>query len=167
MTGLRIVRAPGEGPLEGAYAVLAEMGLLPPEGADGQALTEALVDAAGFLHESLDEDKRKLDAVRAALAPRVAYPEGRKTAHVGGRAWEATVQRKDNVHWNQEALDALRQDIGEEAFRKVFRFKWEPQSQKALDVALSEHCPFAAALRAAFTVREGTPSVSFKRLEVC
>jgi hypothetical protein len=124
----------------------------------------SLVDLAGKLHEEIDVKTKELKEIKAKLAKAAEYKPGSKTGHIFGDNYSATVQLKEYVKWDQTALDTLRQTMGDEEFFKVFKWEFEPQSKKVLDGAL-EFSAFGADIKKTFTVTQGAPQISFKRLE--
>lgn len=126
----------------------------------------ALVDRAAMLKESIAEMSEELRGINFQLAGQADYKEGSKTGHLIGRHYSAKVQLKENVKWDQAALNALRQTMGDEEFFKVFKWIFEPASAKTLAGALQfgQHGPLIEAAR---TVTPGTPYVTFEHLERC
>jgi hypothetical protein len=125
-----------------------------------------MADRAGVLYSEIAERETEMKAVKEALVPYVEFRDGCATGHLTGRRFAVKVLRKENVKWDQGKLDALRRDMGDEAFFRVFRWSFEPVSKKTLDAVIefSEHGP---RIREAFTSRPGSPQFTFLPLEDC
>ena len=125
---------------------------------------QSLVDRAGALHDEISAKDKELKELKLRLAELADYKEGSKTGHVFCDKFHATVALKENVKWDQKALEALRIKMGDANFFKVFRWIFEPQSKKVLDGAI-DFGEFGSEIKKAFTTSPGSPQVTFKPME--
>lgn len=133
-----------------------------PAGCD----TAALVDQAAALKDTITDLTEQLRRVNLTLAERADYKPGSKTGHLAGRRYVAKVQRKDYVKWDQDLLHDAREVMGDVEFFRVFKWTFEPKSAKTLAGAM-EFGAHAELIQSARTVTEGSPYVTFERLEDC
>jgi hypothetical protein len=126
----------------------------------------SLADRAGALHEKIREMTAELDRLKEELAPLAEFKPGSQTGHLTGTRWAVTVQKKENVKWDQGKLDGLRAVMGDDRFFEVFKFTYEPVSKKASDGAIAFGA-FGKDISGAMTVTAGKPYVSFKIMEDC
>lgn len=126
----------------------------------------ALVDRAAALKEIIAEMTEDLRRINLTLAERAEFKPGSKTGHLAGRHFAAKVALRENVKWDQSALAAIRERMGDAEFFRVFKWTFEPLSAKVLAGALEfgQHGHLIAAAR---TVSDGAPQVSFEKLESC
>jgi len=125
-----------------------------------------LVDDAAILKEEITTKTERLREINHQLASHAQYKDGAKTGYISGQHFTAKVQLKENTKWDQAALEELRAMIGDEEFFRVFKWTFEPKNAKTLAGALEfgEHKERIAAAR---TVTDGSPSVTFEKLEAC
>lgn len=128
--------------------------------------TAALVDQAAALKETITDLTEQLRRVNLTLAERADYKPGSKTGHLSGRRYVARVQRKDYVKWDQGLLHDAREVMGDVEFFRVFKWTFEPKNAKTLAGAM-EFGTHAELIQSARTVTEGTPYITFERLEDC
>ena len=125
-----------------------------------------LVDRAALLHEDIAEKTAQLKEIKAKLAHLATYKEGSATGHIYGSRFSATVTLKKNVKWDQNKLVALRDEMGDDIFGKIFTWEYKPISQREVDAAMA-HGRFGESIKGCFTSTEGSPQVSFKPMEDC
>ena len=125
-----------------------------------------LVDEAAALKESIEAQTERLREINQELASQAEFKDGAKTGHISGTFYTAKVQLKENVKWDQAALETMRAKVGDSEFFKVFKWTFEPKSAKVLAGAL-EFGQHKEMIEAARTVTPGAPSVSFEKLESC
>jgi hypothetical protein len=123
-----------------------------------------LVDQAAQLAVEVNQKTEELRGLKVRLAELAEFKEGKKTGHITGNHFQATVSLKENVKWDQKALESLRSDIGDEEFFKIFKWTFEPHSKKVLDGAM-DFGPYKLIIAKAFTVSPGSPQVTFKPME--
>jgi hypothetical protein len=136
-----------------------------PEGAVAAEDLSDLIDRAGALDVEVKRKTEELRSMKARLAELAEYKEGSKTGHAFGGRFKITVSLRENVKWDQEALNRLRDAMGDEEFFKVFEWAFEPRSKKLLDGAI-EFGRFGEAIKGTFTTAPGAPQVTFKPIEV-
>lgn len=127
---------------------------------------EALVrEYARNKHEldALVERNREIARVLAGLAE---YKEGAKSGHLLAAGYKVTTTLKEGVSWDQDALEAARIKLGDAEFLKVFRWKFEPKSSKALH-GFFDYAPAEAAetVKKAMVVKPAQPQVKLEKLE--
>lgn len=61
----------------------------------------------------------------------VDIPKDAKSAQFVAGGFKVTLTPKENVRWDQDALDAAFQRLGD-TFLKPFKYEWKPRSAKAL-----------------------------------
>ena len=125
----------------------------------------ALIDRAGALDAEVKRKTEELRTMKARVAELAEYKEGSKTGHAFGGRFKITVSLRENVKWDQDALNKLRDKMGDEEFFKVFEWAFEPKSKKLLDGAI-EFGRFGEAIKGTFTTTPGAPQVTFKPIEV-
>jgi hypothetical protein len=127
---------------------------------------EDLVDMAGDLKEEIRGKERELDALKALIMPLMEFRDGVMSAHAYGNSYKLTVQRKESARLEQRRLDAVRAEAGDEAFFRIFRWKYEPESKKSLTAALADP-GLSALIGDAAYYKEDSPYFSWKRREDC
>jgi hypothetical protein len=125
-----------------------------------------LVDLCGEAHEKLEIAKRDYEAIRDKVKAAAVYPAGKNTVHMEGGHWNIIVSRKESVKYFQDKLDALRRDIGDEEFFKVFKWTFEPVDKKTLDGAVN-FSPHKDRIKETFLRSEASPTFVFKEQESC
>lgn len=129
-------------------------------------MNDALIQRYVALKLELDQKQALLREIAAELAESAPFPEGKKTAHIIGAGYDVTVQRRENVKWDQKKLEAARQAMGNEDFFKVFAWEFKPASAKALNGFLDYGDPaHVEAVRGARTLTQGAPSITFAPIE--
>jgi len=140
--------------------------IFPFPAATGEHNAAALVDQAATLKATITDLTERLRRVNLTLAERADYKPGSKTGHLAGRHFVAKVQRKDYVKWDQDLLHDVREVMGDVEFFRIFKWTFEPKSAKTLAGAM-EFGAHAELIGAARTVTEGSPYITFERLEDC
>ena len=129
-------------------------------------MNDALIARYVQLKMELDARQAQLREIAAELAESAPFPEGKKTAHIIGAGYDVTVQRRENVKWDQKKLEACRQRMGNENFFKVFAWEFKPASAKLLNGFLDYGDPaHVDAVKDARTVTQGAPSITFAPVE--
>lgn len=128
--------------------------------------TAALVDKAARLKEELADKTEELRQINLTLAGRGEFKPGSKTGHLIGRHYRAKIQLKENTKWDQDLLNGAREVMGDEEFFRVFKWNFEPKNANALAGAL-EFGKHAEIIETARTISEGSPYVTFERMEDC
>ena len=125
---------------------------------------ESLIDEGAALKAEVQEKTQRLREISAILAEQAQFPDGKNTAHVVGCNFKATVQRKENISWDQELLAQARAALGDGEFFGLFGWEFKPRAKKDLDGFL-KHSPKAPLVHAAMVIKPASPSVSFTALE--
>lgn len=126
----------------------------------------ALVDRAALLKDKITTLTDELRQINETLAGTADFKPGSKTGHISGRHFAAKISLRENVKWDQPRLNEARAVMGDAEFFRVFKWTFEPVSAKTLAGAL-EFGQHAELIEAARTVTEGTPYVTFEKLESC
>ena len=111
-------------------------------------------------------NKQKMDALKGRNAEiarifssEAKFEAGKSTAHIVDGELDIKVTCKENVTFDQNALNAARVELGDGTFLKVFKWKWEP-NKKQLDAFLEMAPPSQSdMIRRAMTTKPGAPSV--------
>ena len=111
-------------------------------------------------------NKQKMDALKERNAEiarifssEAKFEAGKSTAHIVDGELDIKVTRKENVTFDQNALNAARAELGDDTFLKVFKWKWEP-NKKQLDAFLEMAPPSQSdMIRRTMTTKPGQPSV--------
>jgi hypothetical protein len=130
-----------------------------------EAGVEPAADRAGRLHMEIKRLEAELAALKPDLVAQAAFKEGCRTGHLAGNRFKVAVELRENVTWDQDKVEALRDEMPEEAFVAAWRWKFEAASKRAMDDALAG--PWGDRIREARTVRPGSPGLTFKALEDC
>ena len=125
---------------------------------------EGLIEEGAALKAEVQEKTQRLREIGAILAEQAQFPEGKNTAHIVGCRFKATVQKKENVSFDQELLGQARFGLGDAQFFELFSWEFKPRAKKDLDAFL-KHSPKADLVRQAMVIKPATPSVSFAALE--
>ena len=125
-----------------------------------------LVDRAAVLKEQITALTDELRQINETLAGTADFKPGSKTGHISGRHYLAKIQLKEYTKWDQSRLNEARAVMGDAEFFRVFKWTFEPVSAKTLAGAL-EFGQFTELIEAARTVTEGTPYVTFEKMEAC
>lgn len=112
--------------------------------------------------DSLVDRNREIARILLGMA---VIPQDSKSAQFVAGGYKVTVTPKENVRWDQDALDAAFQRLGD-TFLKPFKYEWKPRSAKALGAFL-EYAPAdqAAIVKGAMSVTAGQPAVKLDCLE--
>jgi hypothetical protein len=125
---------------------------------------ERMVDRAALLHEEIGQRERELKGLKEMLAAGASFKPGSGTGHAFGARYEAKVQLRENVKWDQDALNGLRTEMGDNAFLGLFKWSFEPVSAKIVGGYL-QFGAFKEKVAAARTATPGSPQVSFRLME--
>ena len=125
---------------------------------------ESLIDEGAAIKAEVQEKTQRLREINAILAEQAQFPDGKKTAHLVGCNFQATVQVKENISWDQELLAQARASLGDGEFFGLFGWEFKPRAKKDLDGFL-KHSPKAPLVHAAMVIKPASPSVSFTALE--
>lgn len=112
--------------------------------------------------DSLVDRNREIARILLGM---VDIPKDAKSAQFVAGGYKVTLTPKENVRWDQDALDAAFQRLGD-TFLKPFKYEWKPRSAKALG-AFMEYAPAdqVAAIKAAMSVSSGQPGVKLESME--
>lgn len=131
-------------------------------------MTEAqitnLIEEGAAIKADIDAQTKRLREINAILAENAQFADGKNTAHLVGCRFKATVQRKETISWDQDALAMTRADLGDETFFGLFGWEFKPRAKKELDGFL-KHSPKAEAVRSAMIIKQSSPSVTYVALE--
>lgn len=129
-----------------------------------QEQIESLIEEGAMLKEEVQAKTQRLREIGAILAEQAQFPEGKNTAHIVGCRFKATVQKKETISWDQDALGQARFGLGDNEFFGLFGWEFKPKAKKDLDGFL-KHSPKAELIRSAMIIKQATPAVSFAALE--
>lgn len=126
---------------------------------------EALVREYARVKHEADALTERAREIARTLAELAEYKEGSKTGHILTSAYKVTTTIKEGVTWDQDALEAARIKMDDD-FLKVFKWKFEPKSAKALTGFFDYASPAQVEMvRKAMTVKPAQPQVRLDRLE--
>ena len=125
---------------------------------------ESLIEEGAMLKEELHAKQQRLREIGAILFDRAQFADGKNTAHIVGCRFKATIQRKENISYDQDMLAQARFALGDVDFFNLFGWEFKPKAKKELDGFL-KHSPKADLIRSAMIIKPATPSVSFAALE--
>ena len=121
--------------------------------------------AALRLKSEIDAKKAELAKLNTQLAAMAQYKEGSQTGHIYTNAYHVKVSKRQNVRWDQKKLTTARAAIGDKGFFAVFGWKFEPKNKALLDNFFEQgQQAHADLIRAAMTVTEGAPGISYEPL---
>lgn len=104
--------------------------------------------------------KIRQDDIAAELTAKAEYKDGSKTAHLYAGDLHFTVAKRENVTWDQALLDSARQQVGNEAFFKIFKPEFKPVSKAVLDNALESDHDLLKPVLAAMTIKPGKAQIT-------
>lgn len=113
--------------------------------------------------EQMEVLNQRQEEITVELTAMAEYKDGSKTGHLYADDLHFSVSKRDNVTWDQALLDAGRVQIGNEAFFRIFKPEFKPQSKAVLDNALETAKEVYKPVLAAMTVKTGKPQI---RVEV-
>ena len=125
---------------------------------------ESLIEEGATLKAEVQEKTQRLREIGAILAEHAQFPDGKNTAHLVGCRFKATVQRKETISWDQDALGQARFGLGDNEFFGLFGWEFKPRAKKDLDGFL-KHSPKADLVRQAMIIKPATPSITYTALE--
>jgi hypothetical protein len=125
---------------------------------------ESLIEEGAMLKEDVQAKTQRLREIGAILAEQARFPEGKNTAHLVGCRFKATIQRNENLSFDQDALGQARFGLGDAQFFELFGWEFKPRAKKDLDAFL-KHSPKADLVRSAMIIKPASPSVTFAALE--
>jgi hypothetical protein len=123
----------------------------------------AIIDHAGMLKQEIADKSAKLKELNEIIEASCDF-SGSKTANLFGGAFKVKVQAKTTIKWDQDALENLRNNIGDAEFTKVFKWKYEHASAKDLDGAV-KYGAFADQIRECYTETKASSTFTFEALE--
>lgn len=131
--------------------------------------TEAveLIREGAYLKEQIDALNTRRQEVETRLAELAEFPAGKMTSQpLEGAGYKVKVTKKEYPKWDDEKLEQARATVGDGRFFAVFKWKFTPRSKKDLDAFLAHGDPqVTAPVRAALTVTEGKPQVTYVAME--
>jgi hypothetical protein len=123
----------------------------------------AMVDELAILKSEEGRIKERAKAVKERLDRMLEFG-GKRTLHLFGDVFKATVQARTDIKWDQERIEGLRQAMPEEEFLDLFKWEYKHSSKKTLDGYL-KHSPFKKAIKEAFTEVAASNYYTFDPLE--
>ena len=124
----------------------------------------ALIEEGAAIKAAITENTKRLREIGVILADHAVFPDGKNTAHMAGSSHKATIQRKETISWDQDALNHARSDLGDQEFFQLFGWEFKPKAKKDLDGFLA-HSSHADIVRQAMIIKQASPSVTFAALE--
>ena len=127
--------------------------------------TEKIARQYVLLKSEVEQKTAQLRDLAKQLAGSATFPEGKNTAHMVSGGYDFTIQRKENVRWDQKKLATCRADFGDDLFFKLFGWKYEPNT-KILNGFFETGDPSQIGMVLdARTVSPGAPQISFEAIE--
>jgi chaperonin cofactor prefoldin len=129
--------------------------------------TKDLVDRAGILKMEIAKLEDELAGIKSQLPQLATFKinsrtgEKTQTGHALGDYFKATVTLNKTEKWDQTKLDALRLEMGDEVFFKIFRFEYIKIGAAEVKAAC-EYTKFGDKIKAAVTITEGNPSIKIE-----
>ena len=96
---------------------------------------EKLVDRLAFLKEEEADLKERIKEARSELESELDFG-GKRTVHLFGNRYKATVQMRTDVKWDQDKIERLRAVMPESDFFDLFKWEYKHSSKKTLDAYL-------------------------------
>ena len=125
-----------------------------------------LVSRYVTLKMELDAKQKVLRELAAEIQEQATFPEGKNTAHIIGAGYDVSVQRRENVKWDQKKLASIRSRMGDETFFKLFTWEFKPVSARQITGFMDYGDPLQVeALRDARTCTPGAPAITFTPIE--
>ena len=128
-------------------------------------MTNAIFFEYVSLKSEVEQKTARLRDLAKQIAAVTTFPEGKNTAHAVEAGYNFTIQRKENVRWDQKKLATCRADFGDDLFFKLFGWKYEPNT-KILNGFFETGDPSQIGMVLdARTVSPGAPQISFEAIE--
>ena len=127
------------------------------------AATAALVDELAAIKRREIELKTRADEIKALLNRSLDFGD-KKTVHLFGNRFKATVQAKTAIKWDQDAVERLRGKMTETEFNGLFNWEYKHAGKKILDAYLSVS-PFKDDIKASFTEKPLANYYAFESLD--
>lgn len=124
----------------------------------------ALIEEGAAIKAAINEQTQRLREIGAILFDQAQFPDGKNTAHMTGNSHKVTIQRKEAVSWDQDALGQARFELGDAMFFQLFGWEFKPKAKKDLDWFLA-HSSHADTVRQAMIIKSASPSITYTALE--
>ena len=122
---------------------------------------QSLILEGASLKARIEADTAKLREINKQLEAHADFGE-KKTAHMVASNIKATIQRKENVKWDQTRLEQIKGFFPE--FSSFFSIQYKPDNKK-IGAMLETRTEFADAIRYCREVSPGAPQVKYERIE--
>ena len=123
---------------------------------------QALIFEGASLKQSIDAQTARLREINKILQDCAEFGD-RKTAHLMASNIKVTVQRKENVKWDQKKLIQIAGFFPED-FKTLFSIEYKPNGKKISNV-LQTRTELSDAIKYCREVSEGAPHVTYERIE--
>jgi len=111
--------------------------------------------------KDLQAESAKIDAEILKIAK---FKPGSKTGRAIGDDVTAKVQIRENIKYDQNALQQINNDYAMHLFfSKAFKTEFKPRSSKDLDNVMAINEDFREAVLASRTIKPGKPYVTFEK----
>lgn len=117
-----------------------------------------------ILKAQQNDIKEQIVLLEKEIGEHTAFPKGKKTANYEQDGFNAKVEYKETLKWDQDLLNKARAEMGDREFLRLFKFEWKHKNKSALEDFLSDGDQNNALVREALTVT-GKYSVSFQSYE--
>jgi hypothetical protein len=112
--------------------------------------------------DNITARNREIASILAGLAE---YRPNSATGRVPVEGYKVTVTLKNNVKWDQGALQAARIKMGDEQFARVFSYKFEPRGKVLPAFLQTGEADIVRLVRDAMTTTPGQPALKVEGVE--
>jgi hypothetical protein len=123
-----------------------------------------LIDELGGLKAKADGIAARMREIRQTLDAEIDFGD-KATAHLYGQRFKIKVERKSEIKWNQDRIEALRGLMPEADFTRLFKWTYSHSGKKILDDYLASS-PFRDDIRDACEVIERTNAYTYDAIEM-
>lgn len=123
-----------------------------------------LIEEGASIKSEIDAKNKRLREINAILVENATFADGKKSTHLVGCQFKATLAKKEDIVWDQAKMGDVRAALGDEQFFELFVWEYKHKAKKDLD-AFIKHNPRANVVKAAMTIKAGTTSVKYEALE--
>lgn len=119
-----------------------------------------IVSEYAKLKAEIEQKQARLRELAGQIDGLAIFPEGKNTTHLCAAGYNVTIQRRQNIKWNQKALNDCRVKLGDDLFFKLFTWEFKANTRALTGFLDMGDQHQAAIIAAARTVTPGATQIS-------
>jgi hypothetical protein len=125
---------------------------------------EDLIEDAAITKAEIKRLEKELKAKQELIEAALDFGD-KKTATAFSSNFKVTAQLKETISWDQTKLKALRKNVGDGEFLRLFNYEFKPIISVPKLEEMSSRLPFGSTLLACFDRKKAATYMTYERLE--